>query len=546
MIRTIFFLYFLINAMIIKAQNYDSLADLSDGFMRQNLNKEINLPIPPVDTTAISIGFYEPIPPTGSEIAKAGLNRLNAFDAWQNGKYERVIDELNRLPKHNPIDLEFLTKAFIKLGRWQDALNTGQKIVTNNPQILTYIGIIAIINKEYKIALDYFKRAISVKADCDSAYLYSGNVFYLKDDMRNAIENWKAAKNYKNSAPYLDYFIGVAYFKLKDYESALKYFEYVTSDKDEWYYYSVYYLSYMAIMNKNIDQANEVLRSVKIFSSDTSLVKLDLLKKQIYCNYVLGLRALTKNEKKTAADYFIKAEYIIGSHSFKHPDYFYIDIIRGILIRITEEIKNEEHQGKSNLFFGNLITEIESYERKGIDLYENLKALANIIFTFSKSDLEKKLAAQCYQLILNKDIISENNFYCLNPSLISPFYMGRVESLECSKIKLYLLYNISRFLYLNKKNEESYDSIRNFKSCLDSVNDFKYKNEFLLRVLNLELKLIKEIDKTNPRDPRELNAMIIRINQDIAKLQKRKLKEIEAYDLINDINHLVAIYNGQI
>jgi len=198
-------------------------------FSKRISAKENEFPLPPLDITSISVGTYKPIPATDPKYAKDSLHRLNAYQAWKQENYMSVIEELTKVANKIFIDWEFLTKAYIKLNRWEEALNTGTNIQSNDPEILTHIGIIAIINKKYNTAIEYFEEAIELKKDFYPAYQYLGNVYYLLNKNQEAVQNWQLAQKYGSKGKHLNYFIGVANFKMKNYDIAIKYFEIVTS-----------------------------------------------------------------------------------------------------------------------------------------------------------------------------------------------------------------------------------------------------------------------------------------------------------------------------
>lgn len=503
------------------------------------MEDSLAIPLPPVDTSMVSESKYEPIPSSDPEYARDGLLRIIAYDAWRREDYEVVVKELNKLIKPNAIDLEFLTKAYIKLGKWQEALATGKKINTNNPDILTNIGIIAIVNQYYKPAIGYLERAIQMRQDYHRAYQYLGNVYYILDDNQKAIKNWKLAKDYKSAAKYLDYFIGVAYFKLKDFESAIHHFEQVSKDQDVWYAFSIYYLSYLAFRNKDIQRANEVVNRIIIPSLKFSPVELDILKKQIYCNYILGVQAFESDEKDEALEYFIKAEYLIGSHSLELPKYANMAIIRGILIRLMEELQGDKEKRGSNLYFSKLLSDLEYYIRENEQFNEYIKILVNIIYLFSEDEIEKKLAEKCYQSVLDSDLIVENNYYCLFPDSMSYLYKDNLKNLKCSEITLYLIYNMSRILYYKEMYQETLVFIDIFENCISSIFDFKYKNEFLFELLNIKAKIVKEIYKD---DLHKVNRLVKQIDQRIALIPKDNLKPIPQYELLNNETEFIAIF----
>lgn len=537
--------YFLLLSLLFYVSSYAQSFDKVKVFFSKIFEKIVfdtllNSPPPPIDTTGLSIGIYEPIPSDNPKYARDSLLRIQAYEASKNAKYDSVVNILNKISEPDSIDLGFLTKANIKLGKWDDALSTGQKIKTNNYRILTDIGIIAIVNKKNQLAIEeYLTKAVHLKPDYGRAYQYLGHAYFLEDEYNNAIENWKLAKKYVKSANYLDYFIGVAYFKLKNFSSAIKHFELVNKEQEEYYRYSIYYLSHIAFRNKDIQRANEILNRYRVFSYEFTDVELDLLKKQIYCNYILGINALENGESNKALDLFTKAEYLIGSHSMEPKKFSYITIIRGILIRLIEELRGDEKYEGSNLYFGKLITDLEYFNRNNHQFDHEIKTLGNIIYLYSENEEEKRLAARCYKTILPYDLAAENNYYCLYPDSISQIYIERLKTHVCSLNNLFLFYNISRIMYYRNMYQESYDFIQKFKRCIIAIDNFEYKNEFLIELLNLEIKIVNMLYKNNQV---RVRTMVAKIHDQIAQIPSNNLKSIPEYIFINERNDFIVIF----
>jgi len=531
-------IFYFIN-LPIHAQEHDLKKIIQHLFNKLSSTKEQKFPMPPIDIANISVGTYKPIPATDSRYARDSLHRLNAYQAWKQEDYESVIEELTKVSNKISIDWEFLTKAYIKLNRWEEALNTGTNIQSDDPEILTHLGIIAIVNKKHEIAIEYFEEAIELKKDFYPAYQYLGNVYYLLNKNQEAVNNWQLAQQYGSQGKYLNYFIGVANFKMKNYELAIEYFDKVTNQDSIWYDYSVYYLSHLAIQNDNIRRANEVLNRIIIPTFSLDDLQLDLLMKQIYCNYVLGIQALEKDQKDEALDYFSKAKYLITSHNLKAPEFTYMDITRCILCRLIEENSRNKDTESAYHCFSDIVSDFEIYVSDENKYFDEFKLLGNIIYLFSENEAEKQLAANCFQKIMNENVIYENNYNCIFPNFVNHFYLEKIKSLDCSEITLYLLYNACRILFYKNMFSESRDFISMFKECVKLRPDFKYKNEFLLELLNIEIKLTNKLYGDNPR--RVIN-FVNEIYSQIANIPKQNLKPIPEYILVNENLDLLIIF----
>ena len=100
-------------------------------------------------------------------------------------------------------------------------------------------------------AEEYFKKSISLESFKNPSYLYLGNIFYKREDLKNAIENWVSAYAYKPDDEAVCLNLATSYFsKNMKFQSVFYYEKYIKYAKDRGQ-------SYSAIKN-SINRCNEI------------------------------------------------------------------------------------------------------------------------------------------------------------------------------------------------------------------------------------------------------------------------------------------------
>lgn len=507
--------------------------------------------IPTIELIESKTEFYPPIGSIDIKGATDGKYRVKAYKAWKDADFKKVIEELNKIVNKSDVDLEFLTKAYIKEKKWDLALNTGSKISIfdsstiknkeNTITLLMSIGTVALLNKKFDMAIDYFSRIVQKhNPQYYQAYEHLGYTYYLYDLYNDAILNWQKGLTGGRNLPLLNYLIGVAYFKLEQLEQAKSYFEKIMPD-NEWYLYSTYYLSHMAYKEDNYESAKEILDKIWIRSSGFTPVEFDIIKKKIYCNYILGLNNIRENPEK-ALLYFKQAENIISPHYLNAPRYTYMAIIRGILKRLMDDITGEGYT-RSNAYSRNLINELEiCYRESAVDKNE-IKTLGNVIYLSSHTTEDRGMAARCFKIILTEDEIAENNFYCLVNSVdnVPSTFIDRFSGIYTLN-NFYLLYNLTYLYFQYEKYDEALRLSNLFRRFADRVQDAKYHDELLAKHLRLRT-LINEKKYSGKHET--IRIMNKKIEDEITLLHKRNLRSVPEFIFLNekqDLRDLVILY----
>ena len=82
-------------------------------------------------------------------------------------------------------------------------------------------------------AEEYFKKSIGLESFKNPSYLYLGNIFYKREDLKNAIENWVSAYAYKPDDEAVCLNLATSYFsKNMKFQSVFYYEKYLKYAKD--------------------------------------------------------------------------------------------------------------------------------------------------------------------------------------------------------------------------------------------------------------------------------------------------------------------------
>lgn len=100
-------------------------------------------------------------------------------------------------------------------------------------------------------AEEYFKKSIGLESFKNPSYLYLGNIFYKREDLKNAIENWVSAYAYKPDDEAVCLNLATSYFsKNMKFQSVFYYEKYLKYAKDRGQSYST--------IKNSINRCNEI------------------------------------------------------------------------------------------------------------------------------------------------------------------------------------------------------------------------------------------------------------------------------------------------
>ena len=100
-------------------------------------------------------------------------------------------------------------------------------------------------------AEEYFKKSIGLESLKNPSYLYLGNIFYKREDLKNAIQNWVSAYAYKPDEEAVCLNLATSYFsKNMKFQSVFYYEKYLKYAKDKGQSYST--------IKNSINRCNEI------------------------------------------------------------------------------------------------------------------------------------------------------------------------------------------------------------------------------------------------------------------------------------------------
>ena len=100
-------------------------------------------------------------------------------------------------------------------------------------------------------AEEYFKKSISLESFKNPSYLYLGNIFYKREDLKNAIENWVSAYAYKPDDEAVCLNLATSYFsKNMKFQSVFYY--------DKYLIYANYRAQSHSTITPSINRCNEI------------------------------------------------------------------------------------------------------------------------------------------------------------------------------------------------------------------------------------------------------------------------------------------------
>lgn len=161
-------------------------------------------------------------------------------------------------------------------------------------------------------AEEYFKKSIGLESLKNPSYLYLGNIYYKREDLRNAIENWASAYAYKPDDESVCLNLATSYFsKNMKFQSIFYYKKYLKYAKDKG-------RAYMAIKN-SIDKCDKIAeeflqkaqRSISMKNNKQAIEYLEFAVKNMPVSFdinnLLGKLYLEENDNMHAMIYLKQA-----------------------------------------------------------------------------------------------------------------------------------------------------------------------------------------------------------------------------------------------
>lgn len=212
-------------------------------------------------------------------------------------------------------------KSHYKKGDYNAALKLylGMQNTSSSAKLYFEIGRCFYKLDEIYKAEEYFNKSVALERVKNSSYLYLGNIFYKREDIKNAIENWACAYAYKPDDEAVCLNLATSYFsKGMKFQSVFYYEKYLKYAKEHGNSYS--------IIKNSLDKCTKIAKeftqraNIAISKADNKTA-IEYLNYAVVnsptsfdINYALG-RAYMDEKDYMHALIFLKQAYCIDNHS---------------------------------------------------------------------------------------------------------------------------------------------------------------------------------------------------------------------------------------
>lgn len=383
---------------------------------------------------------------------------------------QRYIDKYPNSPKSSEMK-KLLVKSYLYSGNYQETLNVLKKMDSKTPetnkieQDVAYLLGTEEFNKgNYDAAEQYFKQSLQYNLNKDfakKARYWLGQTYYQKSDYRSAIIEYlklenETAENFPEREQ-LDYDLGYAYFKNKNFESAQEHFkEYLRFPRPEFkadaelrladtYYADNKLNEAIDIYNKAEGAADYVLfqKSMALGFKGDTVAKIAELKKLIssYPNsdykddaqYEIGTAYSANDDFANSNSYFdqvIKSssdkDLVANAQIYRAQNY----IEQNQIDKALTELKQLGTQYKNSAYADKIVAASRPAFVKNGDVagYENFaKSLGVNISSTEKDQLNLTLAQDSYAKKDFTKAITYYEKYLANDPTGSNFYQAQYE-----------------------------------------------------------------------------------------------------------------------
>jgi tetratricopeptide (TPR) repeat protein len=431
---------------------------------------------PPVDTARIVIQDYDPLPPTETT-TEDYQHRIGAQKAWMRRDYRGIIDSLKKVINPNDVDWRLLAHSYYRLEEFGQALAAGEQIQKQDAPTLYALGLFAIRLSEYQRAVKHLEESVRLQPMSKTAHARLGDVYFLVGNHDKALTSWLQAKELDYNEAYLNYFIGFIYFEKKQLDKAAEYFAYLDDSEsiDDWYIRAKYFRALIEESEGRRENALEILSQIQLSTIGMSEIEYDILKKKIYSHFWLGLKLFTENPRR-AREHFINADASIAANParFSGDDKIVIELLRGVLKRLEEEINGMSRHTLSSQYFRRY-TDILLNDYAAGEISDGLlRVSAEVLYHCQ----ELLLAARLFGALSKTDDIALMNHDVLQPESVQRL-PNIVWSLCVDTLSPYILFNYMVVAY-QKQDFTLADSLfsKTIK-CIDSFKKLSNRNALL-------------------------------------------------------------------
>lgn len=170
---------------------------------------------------------------------------MNFFDSGENyyineeynNAYNEFQESINANEGNENDALNYLGCCLIALGKFDEAINTFDKIIKCNPtweRPFFNKGRVYLKLKNYSQALAMFNRAMMLNSEDEDVYFYLGRFFEEQNEFIKAKEYYEKSLKINYDQPETHLNLGIVFFRIADYKNAIKEFE--SASKDEYLY----------------------------------------------------------------------------------------------------------------------------------------------------------------------------------------------------------------------------------------------------------------------------------------------------------------------
>ena len=152
-----------------------------------------------------------------------------AQSLYARGNSDRALEILNSLDSDIDSAQILKGKILFEKGEYEPsrAIFKGLERVTENDEVLNFLGLFALDDGDYTGAIKYFSKASSMNRNKPVYYYNLGNAYYLNGWMEEAEEAFKKAIGLKPDNADYRYSIAYLYYKRKDFEKAKNEVKYI-------------------------------------------------------------------------------------------------------------------------------------------------------------------------------------------------------------------------------------------------------------------------------------------------------------------------------
>ena len=361
-----------------------------------------------------------------------------AASLYDRGLSEKALEILNSLDSDIDSVQILKGKILFENGDYNSARGIFKHLerVTENDEVLNFLGLFALDEGDYTGAIKYFSKASSMNRNKPVYYYNLGNAYYLNGWMEEAEEAYKKAIGLKPDNSDYRYSIAYLYYKRKDFEKAKNEVKYILELAPEHSQTKVLQ-ALLKYEDKDFLGAQKILEENLMKSPDDAYTKSALAK--VYKELLI----------------FDKAESLCKDLISKFPENFTNQC------ELAEVYIKEKKYDEALKLAENIIQENENF----IDAY-----IIGAKAAFGKGDIEK--AKILSQNVIALDINCSAGYYYL--ALVRSAENDFEEAVECMKRAIF--YDVDNPVYYAAMSR-LYKEKEDFASAFEYIKEAQSLNQ---------------------------------------------------------------------